>query len=212
MLADSGASAMQAAHHGAGWDTNDLGGLGVGESLNVDEVDDLEEFLGQSLDALFDGGVVVGLDDLCFRPEVLAVLVGQALHGGIRVSQQLWTFAAHSIDLGVAHDGEEPGARVATIEAKNGALGAEHCVLYEVFGIGRIASDGSSDPVEHRDLGHDVTVEGFFRGPLVDDGLGHVAKRAIRRPLTGAAAGMPPPTAGFRRHGTDSSGSLGANA
>ena len=76
------------------------------------------------------------------------------------------SLAADPVDLGVAHDGEQPGARVTAVEAQDRLVGPQHRVLDEVLGVGRIAGDRPRHPVQDLDLGHDIPVERLLLGEV----------------------------------------------
>jgi hypothetical protein len=63
-----------------------------------------------------------------------------------------------SVDLGVAQAGEQPGARVLTVDAVQTAPSAQECLLDQVLGVCGLAGDGGRDAQHDRDLRQDDTV------------------------------------------------------
>ena len=63
------------------------------------------------------------------------------------------------VDFGVAHDGEEPGPRVFTIEAIHGAERAQQRVLDEILGIDGPSGERERHSEQDIDLGNDVASE-----------------------------------------------------
>jgi hypothetical protein len=64
----------------------------------------------------------------------------------------------------VAQDRQQPGSRVAAVEAIDGAVGTQQSVLDEVLGVGGVAGQQAADTQQDLDLGKDVALERRLTG------------------------------------------------
>lgn len=98
---------MEPAHYGADGNLETGGGFGIGEAVDVDQLDDAPERFVELGQRLFDGRV-----EGCPHRNIGTVGAcrgGEPVVGLVAVSEELGSTATVAVDVGVAEDREQPG-------------------------------------------------------------------------------------------------------
>jgi hypothetical protein len=134
---------VQAAHDGPHRHAERSGCLVVVETVEVDEFGDFSKADRQAPECLVDRRLEGfrqgdGLDPVLRR-------IRYSLEDGLRF-HMLRPVSSQLIQAGVPHDREQPGPRMAAVEALNGLKCSQESLLDEVFRVGVVAGEGAGDP------------------------------------------------------------------
>jgi hypothetical protein len=164
LVAEQAAGAVEAAHHGAEGTADLVGGVAVGEAVEVDQFDDLavvgREGVEGAEDLVGEGLLVPGLLGVVGLVEAAGVeqVIEEVAAGGGHVDHALVAVAR---DEGVDEDPRQPGAEVAAdLEAVPVGPALGQRLLDQILGLARLVGQADADAQQagqvRRDLGQEV--------------------------------------------------------
>ena len=172
---------MQAAHDRSERNVEDVGGLLVGQAVDIDELDHTAEVRREFGECVGDRRVELVVLGAAFD---LVGLGGRpALLGDVRVGQQLGPTTTVAVALGVAHDRQQPCPRVPAIEGVDGLVGPQQTLLYEVLGVRPVACERQRHTPHHVDLGQDEAVEHLVTRFTFEHARCHSNCHVVRNPI-----------------------------
>jgi hypothetical protein len=193
VLGQGEAAAEHAALHGADGNLEDLGGVGVGDPVEVAEDDRDPELLGHLGEGGLDGDG--GGDRLA---ELAAGGDGQAGVLGVEVGQAGPAPATGLVGGGVHRDPVQPGREGGRPPEAGGlAEGGQERLLGGVLGVLPVAEDPQAEPVDAAFVARDQLAEGPRVASQVGGEESLVARDAHdRRPASAIPMRYPPPSWG----------------
>lgn len=163
MIREVGPHAMacpvQPAHHRARRNAERGGRVVIGKRVDIDELHHLAKLRRQRPESEGDPRNVVGGCGLVLGARRGRVAtVDFSGHVGA-VSEKCRALAAVAVDVGVAHDREEPRPRRAAIEGVQRTKRSQEGVLDQVLGVVRVGRDRARDTEEHLEVRGDDGIE-----------------------------------------------------
>jgi len=83
--------------------------------------------------------------------------------GGLRrsvsLARSVASLSAFAVDVGVAHDGEQPCPRIGAVERAEPVERPDEGVLHQILGVMRVSAQRSGNAEQHRQVRADERVE-----------------------------------------------------